>query len=102
MTSADMTIEVNEAIAAECKRLAAENADLREQKRIDLRDHFAGLALLGYMQSNSLHDQPHLWAPKMAEYAYIAADAMLLERVRTEPETTSANDQAMPQEDRRR
>lgn len=61
-----------------------------------LRDHFAGIALLGYMQSCSLHDQPHLWAPKMAEYAYTQADAMILERIRTAPESSSANTQAEP------
>jgi hypothetical protein len=47
-----------------------------------LRDHFAGLALLGYMQSCSLHDQPQLWAPNMAHLAYYAADAMLAERAK--------------------
>lgn len=56
-----------------------------------LRDYFAAHALLGYMQSCSLHDQPHLWAPKMAEYAYIQADAMIMERIRTAPESSSAN-----------
>ena len=49
---------------------------------MSLRDYFAAQALLGYMQSCSLHDQPHLWAPKMAEYAYTAADAMLAERAK--------------------
>lgn len=49
---------------------------------MSLRDYFAAQALLGYMQSCSLHDQPHLWAPKMAEYAYTAADAMLEERAK--------------------
>ena len=47
---------------------------------MSLRDYFAAQALLGYMQSCSLHDQPQLWAPKMAEYAYAAADALLAER----------------------
>lgn len=47
-----------------------------------LCDYFAAHALLGYMQSCSLHDQPHLWAPKMAEYAYAQADAMIAERAK--------------------
>lgn len=54
----------------------------QSQTGMSLRDHFAGQALLGYMMSCSLHDQPHIWAPKMAEYAYIQADAMLAARTK--------------------
>lgn len=47
---------------------------------MSLRDYFAGQALVGYMVSTLLHEMPQVYGPKMAEYAYTQADAMLAER----------------------
>ena len=44
-----------------------------------LWSQFACAALVGEMTTISLHDQPHLWRPKQAEYAAELADAMMVE-----------------------
>jgi hypothetical protein len=65
-------------------KLAEENSKLREdlredvQEGISLRDHFAGLGMLGTLSADiegEWSDYPHL-----ANHAYQIADAMLAER----------------------
>lgn len=51
---------------------------------IEVWDGYAQAALVGYMASVSLHDQPMLWGPKMAECASQLADAMMIERGKRE------------------
>tara|TARA_R110002050_G_scaffold243758_1_gene380249 strand:+ start:2175 stop:2444 length:270 start_codon:yes stop_codon:yes gene_type:complete len=46
---------------------------------------YACAALIGEMASISLHDQPHLWRPKQAEYAAEMADAMMVEHAKRFP-----------------
>lgn len=43
-------------------------------------DKYAQAALVGYMASTSLHDQPNLWQPGMACIAAQMADHMMIER----------------------
>jgi len=48
---------------------------------MSLRDHFAGLAMQGDIQSMPLHEDPALVADVIARRAYIVADAMLHARL---------------------
>ena len=51
--------------------------DLREDLRegISLRDHFAGMAMQGFLTAD-----PYVECAKCAKYSYEQADAMLAER----------------------
>lgn len=51
-----------------------------EEDRLAAWDKYAQAALIGYMTSTSLHDQPLLWQPGMACLAAQMADQMMIER----------------------
>lgn len=51
-----------------------------EEDRLAAWDKYAQAALVGYMASTSIHDQPNLWQPGMACLAAQMADHMMIER----------------------
>lgn len=51
-----------------------------EEDRLTAWDKYAQAALVGYMASTSLHDQPTIWQPGIACLAAQMADYMMVER----------------------